>query len=990
MIWKFMERNQIKLDTKSLLLYRFSLSNERTIAALKMLSRTVLTSDFIISNCILAKALEVDDTSLVELIFKRYGSNINVPQALYNACAIGAVLIVKWIFSNFPHREFNIETALMLSCSNGGIEHMTFQYGCLSDTGDVALYLLNNFRTKTNKLDLAMQIGLKRSSFNACKILMENTDNYFHADAVLKGIARIKSDDYTRSNKCFAFVQYLVTKYSCLNVDVLLQIAEHLKKNFDMVRWIMSRTDNKIFYTAWKTHQWIHKEICALQLIYDTEFYKTLDLTGLIQEELTYGNNNCIRFLMEKVNVEKAEKIIVNRVCSSGDENLMQIMFEKFISLNIADTMKIALKHSNWEAVKWLCKNFDDEKLNVQAFMKEAINCGEISVIRYFTEIFDRKYFDSNAILVAIGRGASFTCMEIDDLTCLIKWYLQDIKNRYRINDVLKLSCMKEKKYTQELFKVVFQNNKSEFLHLNIALTTLLTSRDFESLKILLCNYDTAIFDMHLLIERIWDISKDRTYADDITKWLLQHFDQISFDIPYILKKACLDDKLEFVQWMCGHYSFSNLTFESIFIYACKYSAISVIQWMFEKIALIPLRIDLKKVIKEVIVLKMSVVIFFIQNFELDRSDIDNICKLYSEDEIDQLEFQLCIFEAYGSDMVDVKTVFDSVCRLSSVQEVKWFMNIVDSDLDVISGMKEALCGNNNETFQFLYESLNVIDPKEADLIFMKASYHGNLRYVQLFHKKYGESLSISAAIKELCQNTSKTNKHFDVFKFLVSFSSPSIINCQSLLNQACYSGDIENITWLLDNFDPDLFEVRSAIHYAFDKFLSTDHKRRCEDITMLLLHRCQCTLSDIQAVMETVCSKGMVTLMKWLVLIFGPDSFDFRRILDIAISPINTEIFPLAFCQCRNSQIDLQNIIISACKTGGNETLMIYIFFTVMVGLDQHLVVDTIYTILDIRSIHSTDITNEVIKFLFMKVDSNTVDFTSILKRAIRTDEML
>ncbi|CAC5384479.1 unnamed protein product [Mytilus coruscus] len=101
MIWKFM--NKIKLDTKSLLFYRFDLSNERRVAALKMLSCTVLTSDLITSNCILAKALEVNDTSLVELIFKRDGSKINVPLALYNACARGAVSIVKWIFSNFPH-----------------------------------------------------------------------------------------------------------------------------------------------------------------------------------------------------------------------------------------------------------------------------------------------------------------------------------------------------------------------------------------------------------------------------------------------------------------------------------------------------------------------------------------------------------------------------------------------------------------------------------------------------------------------------------------------------------------------------------------------------------------------------------------------------------------------------------------------------------------------------------------------------------------------
>ncbi|XP_071140747.1 uncharacterized protein [Mytilus edulis] len=546
---------------------------------------------------------------------------------------------------------------------------------------------------------------------------------------------------------------------------------------------------------------------------------------------------------------------------------------------------------------------------------------------------------------------------------------------------MLKLSCMKQKKYTEVIFKTLFQNCKIEFLHLNIALKTLLLSRDFDSLKILLCTFDTTIFDMNKLIEGILDIFRNRRHAESITKWLLQNFDPILFDISYILKKSCCADKLEFAQWLCRQFNFSNITLESVFIYACKHSAISVLQWLFEKISF---PISFKEVIKEILFISMSVVIFFIQNFDLDRSDIDKLCRIYSREEVDQLEFQLCIFEAYGSKLVDVKLVFDSVCRLSSLAEVKWFMRIVDNNLhNFFSAIKKALRGNNDETFLFLFEFVKLIDLKEANKIFIKACYHGNLEPVKILHNKYGESLRISVAMKELCKNESITHKHFDVFKFLVSFSSPSIIDCQLLLNRACKSGDIENTTYLLYVFDPDIFEVRSAIHHAFDKFLSTGHKRHCEDITMLLLNRCQCTLSDIQAVMETVCSKGMVTLMKWLVLIFGPDSFDFRRILNIAISPINTEIFPLAFCQCRNSQIDLQNIIVSACKTGGNETLMIYIFFAVMVGLDQNLVVDTMHTILDIRCKHSTDITNEVIKFLFMKVDSNTVDFTSILKKS-------
>ncbi|CAC5424179.1 unnamed protein product [Mytilus coruscus] len=92
--------------------------------------------------------------------------------------------------------------------------------------------------------------------------------------------------------------------------------------------------------------------------------------------------------------------------------------------------------------------------------------------------------------------------------------------------------------------------------------------------------------------------------------------------------------------------------------------------------------------------------------------------------------------------------------------------------------------------------------------------------------------------------------------------SSPSILDCQLLMNGACKSGDIENICCLLELCDPDIFEVRSAIHHAFDTLLTEERIITCTCITFVLLRQCHCVASDIQAAIETASRNEMLSLM--------------------------------------------------------------------------------------------------------------------------------
>ncbi|CAC5424193.1 unnamed protein product [Mytilus coruscus] len=190
-------------------------------------------------------------------------------------------------------------------------------------------------------------------------------------------------------------------------------------------------------------------------------------------------------------------------------------------------------------------------------------------------------------------------------------------------------------------------------------------------------------------------------------------------------------------------------------------------------------------------------------------------------------------------------------------------MNGFDTNvLDFASAIKEALRGNNDETFAYLFEIATFNDLQEVDGIFIEACRNGNLHPVEFLHNKYGESLSISVAITELCQNKSITPKHVDIFKFLIRFSSLSILDCQLLMNWACKYHDINIIHWLLDFFDPDIFEIYSAIYHAFDTHLTTDRELNCVVITMALLHKCQWVSLDIQAVMEILCHKESILVM--------------------------------------------------------------------------------------------------------------------------------
>ncbi|VDI14933.1 Hypothetical predicted protein [Mytilus galloprovincialis] len=906
MLWTFMLKNIIRFDRETILHFRFGSNRKMKVLALKLLSSTVRTSRLININDIFARAIEINSTDLVKTIFKQQDtSKIDIPLALYNACASGAESIVKWIFRNFKTEEFDIGKALLVS-SQGFIDppvaSRSNHYARMSDTRNVVVFLLNKFRANINNLDSVMHISLYNSRFDMCKILMEETIDYFDAKAILK------------------------------------QIAEH----------------------------------------------ETLDKTYIIDEELRYGNNECLRFLFDKYDVRRAKKVIVERVCAYGDTNLLQKIFKIFSNLTVNHAMNIAVRTKNLEVVQWLYSNFDVKQLNFETIIKEAVSVGAISIVRYFTEIIDRRFFHSKDILLAIDSYiiSPYFTKSLDkeeDRIVIFKWFLQDKNNKYIINDILKWPRIKNKKYTQ----IIFQNCNTEFLHLNIALTAVIRSKDFDSLKFLLDNYDVTAFDMHLIMKHIWTSFDDKSHADERTKWLLGKFDPILFDITYIVKMACHNDNLSFFQWFYRSYGLLNLSLESLAIHACKYGAIRILQWITERISH---AIDHRKVLHDAVYLPTSTVIFFIQNFELDKSDIEKICTLQWGDKKRRLEFKLCIFETYGLDLIDVKSVFNSVCLFSPVQEVKWFISKVDKSLlDFHSAIKEALRGNSDETFTILFEFINKDDKHEVDLIFIEACRFGNLLPVTLLHDKYGVYLSISVAIHELCQNKSLTQKHFDVIKFLIKFSSPSILDCQRLMNWACKAHDINIIEWLLDFFDPDIFEICSSIYHAFDTyFTTTDIKLNCIAITMMLVHRCQWVSSEIQAVMKTVCQKEIILLMAMLVRDFGSSSFDFQRIVSISLNPMKKDMFLFALSKSYTMNIDLQKVFVSACQNSEKEIIGLIIFLIMDFGLDNVDIQSSIHAILEIPN--RQDFANKIIKLLLQCQEHNyskSINIMSVIKKS-------
>ncbi|CAC5424196.1 unnamed protein product [Mytilus coruscus] len=957
----FVKRYKIKCHS-------FHISQSITVPMLRFLL-SHLECDAIDINFILLKAIECQDMSLVESIFERQDAScIVIAPAMLHACKFGTIDTVLWFCEVFKREDLHVEKVLKVSCSNGNIEivnmlctrfdmdaetlNIALLKACKTNQVSVLSFMINRFQTEKKLfLDTAVDYALTYRNLETIKLLIENTNHHFRTKELLENYKSIIT-----ANDCGAdinIIKYLITVDQDFEIDDLLTIAENALWDFEIVEWVSKLIDVKSFYISCLKHKWIHKSMCVLRREYETGFYLHFNEEDVIAEEIEFGNTDCISFLFEKFDLKKIDKkLIIERICLKGDENLLKLIIDKFGSdfLDMISVVQTALREGNLNIVKWILKNTSKEILDLNFLRKSDGISLFISLLEEFS--------DTNSESRIVKHETKSATVN-QYLQKLLTWYLQDNINLCKLSHNIQMGL--QKTTHRNCILVASEHWTSRWMHRNL-------------------------YFSHFMMEKILYNACDSCNIA-LVKFILEECNPNESAMKNLMRTACRQGSLELVQLIYSFYSLASLSIETVFTHACNSNNLRLVEWWFQRID--PMTFKFKLVVKNITSINIDTIIFLIQNFDVDALDFAAFCTVfcldhtdYNTDEI-RLQLQLCFLESYtynAINIVDIKSVFDQICYSMSDEEAKWIVSLVDHKrLNFISATLEAIRGEHTATALYLLKSMDHEDLKKVNSIFTHACVAGNctvvkflidrfdkclnvnevfesrgyndnifVRYFQdtlkvLFEKLDVETIHINGILHTSCRNGfvdltkwlinnvdnsvldftnalkiafsekkfRMTDNDIELIQCLLEYSKPSFIDCHLLMKKTCLTGKLSHLTWLLKCFEPDIFEVRSAILYTS---MNTKDPGGTSDKIRFILSSCQCIHSDIQFSLNIACAMQNVSLMEWTVNRFDSHTLDLQHTLKIALNHVNEEIIQFLFDKKKNLHLDLQQALDNAC----------------------------------------------------------------------------
>ncbi|CAG2249503.1 unnamed protein product [Mytilus edulis] len=143
----------------------------------------------------------------------------------------------------------------------------------------------------------------------------------------------------------------------------------------------------------------------------------------------------------------------------------------------------------------------------------------------------------------------------------------------------------------------------------------------------------------------------------------------------------------------------------------------------------------------------------------------------------------------------------------------------------------------------------------------------------------------------------------------------------KDIMNKACSFGCIDTVTWLLDNEDHSLFDLKMAMCNTFNSNCLCK-----EELIQLLLQKCMVDELDMEINMNEACKLGLLKIVTWLI-----ESVDHRLFdLNTAISHLylhftdrNQQIFKLLLANVSYKLFDLGIVIEQAFRQDLTEILI-------------------------------------------------------------------
>jgi F0F1-type ATP synthase delta subunit len=727
--------------------------------------------------------------------------------------------------------------------------------------------------------------------------------------------------------------------YNHFDMSSILEMAlKH--KRWDLVEWISINIDAKMFDIKLVIQSVTkYSKSSKLSWLLENVDHKLLDLQSMMTSAYTFDNISLVRSMIDRFGIEmfQSEHIMqfAIRNLRNGSSDIVKLCLKNSLNIgeyNMIELFNIACRYNIIELIEWLLVHHDHVHFHFNSAITETLRWGSYKTLKLLLIKLDHIFLDMESIIQSLCQRREFDIVmwmldtfhphladirsvmsmacqygELHLVQCIIRQY--GIR-MFDIESIFDDACKNE---SSSLLEWLYQNfENSHIYNLNN-----FPNYSFRNIIFLIENRKINSSDYNTIFNHLCQNLNSEIYMEFLT-CLLDTMDHRLFDLKLVFNHVCRYGTTDFVKWMMNAFDQTLFDFQSVTLDAAKNNNFEIVTFLLKK-------------------------------------------------------------KAFKKPNFDVKSVFLEACHHSNVQLANWLLdNFEYRTLSVSEGISRS-CSKDGCT-KFI---MNLIDRCKHNLIdfniVIQAACRGNLSFT--FIKRLMEFADTSKVDGTFVMHRACNSSHpdWDFVKFMFTTYDYKIFDMKLIFNSACRAGSPKIVKWLLDHYGRDVFDLKSGFNEACCKRMLDIVKLLIESVGIenfdlqsamqplvepaiydlseydeifeYLLNTIQPSVSDLQSVMDKMCSTGNTVFVKWLIESFDCSKLDLNstiskifdekpdclKVLELLLQSFDRERFDMISIIFRANQnryrefvkktvdhsfFDRKTVLLEICKEGDLDTV--------------------------------------------------------------------
>ena len=603
--------------------------------------------------------------------------------------------------------------------------------------------------------------------------------------------------------------------------------------------------------------------LCRINYIFGLLISCTQNSSFLLMQDL-------FPYILKQVNYDDNMIELFNMACKHNIIELIEWLLVYYDPVHFHFNSAIAeiLKWNRHNIQKLLLVKFDHIFLDMKSIIHHLCRNWEFGIGMWMLDTFDPHLADITSIMSKACQNGALHLVQ-----CIIRQY--GIR-MFNIESIFDDAC---KSQSSSLLEWLYQNfENSHICNLNN-----FHNYSFRNIIFLIENSKINSSDYDAIFNHFYQKLDSKIYMEFLT-CLLDTMDHKLFDLKLVFNHVCRYGTTNFVKWMMSAFDQALFDFQSAILEAVQNDNFELVTFLLKMKAVKKPNFDVNSVFLEACHHdNLQLVNWLLDNFEYRMFSVsEGISRSFSKYACEK--FIMNLIERCNHNLIDFNIVIQAADDGKlSFTFVKRLMEIADtSKVDVPFVMHQA-CNCFYPNWDFVKFMFTTYDCKifDMNLIFNSTCHKGTPEIVKWLLDNYGRG----------------------VFDWKWGFS------------EVCYEGKLDIWKLLIESFGTENFDLQSAMNsldsWGFEYV----------EIVKYLLNNIQPSVSDLQYVMDNMCSRRNTVFVKWLI-----ESFDSKLELNSTIGMIFDE--NLEYCgvpklllqSFDHERFDMMSIIIRAIHPGYRE----------------------------------------------------------------------